>query len=405
MSLGFGLFERSDVRRLVLVAVVVFALVLPGTAVAGPKGKGGGRGGGGDGGGGGGGGTGGTPTALVTMGDSYISGEGGRWSGNWASSSGNRGGTDRAAFKRRGTWYYDASRVYGATTTGCHRSDVAPAVSTSVAVDARINLACSGAVTQNILRAVNGGGGQHGEAPQADQLANVAATHDVEVIVLSIGGNDLGFADIILDCALSWYTSPSWWKNTCNGEQQANVDSRMPAAMAGVDAAIGEIQAVMAAAGDTDYRLILQSYPSPIPNGSEIRYSESGWSRWDTGGCPFWNVDATWARSSLVPQISNNLQAVANARGVEFLDLRDALDGREVCATSASQGNSADAEWARFLVTGITQGDAQESMHPNALGQRANGTCIDLVLAAGPGNYSYTNVAGSGPETMVLTPT
>ena len=181
-----------------------------------------------------------------------------------------------------------------------------------------------------------------------NSLNGAPTTHDVEVIVLSIGGNDLGFADIILDCALSWYTSPSWWKNTCNGEQQANVDSRMPAAMAGVDAAIGEIQAVMAAAGDTDYRLILQSYPSPIPNGSEIRYSESGWSRWDTGGCPFWNVDATWARSSLVPQISNNLQAVANARGVEFLDLRDALDGREVCATSAAQGNSADAEWARF---------------------------------------------------------
>jgi hypothetical protein len=202
-----------------------------------------------------------------------------------------------------------------------------------------------------------------------------------------------------------YHSSPAWWKNTCNEEQQANVSSRMAAAMAGVDAAIGEIQAVMAAAGDTDYRLILQSYPSPIPNGSEIRYSESGWSRWDTGGCPFWNVDATWARSSLVPQISNNLQAVANARGVDFLDLRDALDGREVCSTSTSQGNGADAEWARFLVTGITQGDAQESMHPNALGQRANGTCIDLVLAAGPGNYSCTNVAGSGPETMVLTPT
>lgn len=381
--------------------MLVFALAVPGTAMAGPKGKGGGKGGGG-GGGDDGGGSGGRPTALVTLGDSYISGEGGRWSGNSASSSGNRGGTDRAAFKRRGTWFYDASRVYGDTTTGCHRSDVAPAASTTVAVDARINLACSGAVTQNILRAVNGGSGQHGEAPQADQLAQVATTHDVEVIVLSIGGNDLGFADIIFDCFLEWYTSPAWWKNTCNEEQQANVSSRMAGAMVGVDAAIGEIQAVMAAAGDTDYRLILQSYPSPIPNGSEIRYSESGWSRWDTGGCPFWNVDATWARSSLVPQISSELQAVANARGVDFLDLRDALDGREVCSTSTSQGNGADAEWARFLVTGLTQGDAQESMHPNALGQRANGTCIDLVIAAQPGNYSCTNVAGSGPETMVI---
>ncbi len=392
-------------RRIGLIAVLVFALAAPGTAVAGPKGKGGGNGGGGSGGGGGdGGGSGGTPTALVTMGDSYISGEGGRWSGNWESSGGNRGGTDRAAYKRRGWWYYDASRVYGATTSGCHRSDVAPAASTTVAVDARINLACSGAVTQNILRAANGGSGQHGEASQADQLAGVAATHDVEVIVLSIGGNDLGFADIILDCALEWYTSPSWWPNTCNGEQQANVNNRMAGAMAGVGAAIDEIEAVMAAAGDTEYRLIVQSYPSPIPRGAEFRYSESGWSRWDTGGCPFWNVDANWARDSLVPQISANLHAVANAHGVEFLDLSDALDGREVCSTSTSQGDGPNAEWARFLVTGLTQGDAQESMHPNALGQRANGTCIDLVVASGPGDYSCHNVAGSGPDTMVITP-
>lgn len=391
-------------RRIGLIAVLVMVLTLvaPGTAVAGPKGRGGGNGGGG--GGDDGGGSGGTPTALVTMGDSYISGEGGRWSGNWEYSSGNRGGTDRAAYKRRGSWYYDASRVYGTTTSGCHRSDVAPAASTTVAVDARINLACSGAVTQNILRSVSGGSGQHGEAPQADQLAQVAATHDIEVIVLSIGGNDLGFASIILDCAVEYNTSPSWWPNTCNGEQQANVDSRMAGAMAGVDAAIGEIQAVMAAAGDTDYRLILQSYPSPIPSGADFRYSESGWSRTATGGCPFWNVDASWARDSLVPEISANLKAVAGARGVEFLDMQDALDGREVCSTSTSQGNGADAEWARFLVTGLTQGEAQESMHPNALGQRANATCIDLAVASGPGNYSCNNVAGAGPGTMAITP-
>lgn len=79
-------------RRIGLIAVLVFALAAPGTAVAGPKGKGGGNGGGGSGGGGGdGGGSGGTPTALVTMGDSYISGEGGRWSGNWESSGGEPG--------------------------------------------------------------------------------------------------------------------------------------------------------------------------------------------------------------------------------------------------------------------------------------------------------------------------
>ncbi len=355
--------------------------------------------------GGGGGGETAQPTAIVTLGDSYISGEAGRWHGNWATAEGNRGGTDRAAYKRKGVWYWDASRVYGNTVGGCHRSDVSEVLTNGIGVDAKINLACSGAIAANVHRASNGGVSFKGEAPQADQLAGVAAGHDVEMIVLSIGGNDLGFADIIVDCTVRYNTSPSWWQNTCNQSGQSSIDSAMPGAMAGVAKAIDEIRAVMSDAGQADdsYRLVLQSYPSPIPRGSEFRYSESGWSRTNTGGCPFWNVDANWARDSLVPQISANLASVAASKGVEFLDLQDQLEDREVCATSTAQGSGSDAEWARFLVTGLTQGVAQESMHPNALGQQATGTCLGLLFNSAPGSYDCDNVAGNGPSVMSLT--
>jgi len=344
------------------------------------------------------------PTALVTMGDSYISGEAGRWQGNWSSFTRDRGGTDRAAFVRRGWWRYDPGLVYGPTVAGCHRSDVAPALSSQIPVEATINLACSGAATTNIFRASNGGASHRGEPPQADQLAEVAAANDIEMIVLSIGGNDLGFADIIIDCTIRYTTSPSWWRNTCRRSQQRNVDRTMDSAMSGVATAIDEIRAVMDVAGQTpdSYRLVLQSYPSPVPRGDDFRYGERGWARTFTGGCPFWDGDATWARDSLVPQIADNLAAVAASRGVEFLDLRDQLDGREVCAAGASQGAGADAEWARFVATGLTQGRAQESMHPNALGQQANGTCLGLLFDAAPGDYRCTNVAGSGPSVMRL---
>lgn len=344
------------------------------------------------------------PTALVTMGDSYISGEGGRWEGNWPSFTRDRGGTDRAAFVLNGWWRYDAARVYGATAEGCHRSDVAPAVNNQIPVEAAINLACSGAATDNIFRSANGGASHRGEPPQADQLAEVAATHDIEMIVLSIGGNDLGFSDIIIDCTVRYTTSPSWWKNTCRRSQQRQVDRVMGSAMSGVSTAIDEIRAVMddAGQGADTYRLVLQSYPSPVPRGDDFRYSERGWSRTFTGGCPFWDGDATWARDSLVPQIADNLAAVAEDRGVEFLDLQDQLEGREVCSVTSSQGSGADAEWARFLVTGLTQGRARESMHPNALGQESNGTCLGLLFDAAPGSYRCTNVAGSGPSKMNL---
>ncbi len=391
--------RASIVLVVMLVVVLLTAGMSPAAAGKGGKGK---DGGGGDTGGGGGA----LPTAIVSLGDSYISGEAGRWAGNYNSSAGNRGGTDRAAYKRKGVWYYDESRVYdGGHSNGCHRSDVAPIHSTGIAADASINLACSGAVSSNIFRSSNGGVSQNGEAPQADQLAGVAAAYDVELIVLAIGGNDLGFADIIIDCTIEYNTSPSWWKNTCNGEQQTNVNNRMPGAMAGVSKAIDEIRAVMSAAGQdaSSYRLLLQSYPSPIPRGSEFRYSESGWDRTNTGGCPFWNVDATWARDSLVPEISANLEAVAAAKGTEFLDMSNSMQGREVCSTSTSQtAEAVGGEWGRFLVTGLTQGEAQESMHPNAHGQVANGTCIGLAYAAGAGSRDCTNVAGAGPTVMSL---
>lgn len=378
----------------VALAVICLVLALTSPVGAAKGGKGKGKGGGG---------TGAKPTAVVALGDSYLSGESGRWEGNAANSLGDRDGTDRAAYKRWGIWFYDAERVYGATdNTGCHRSDTAPILSAGVGTDATFNLACSGAATRNVISAASGGVSHRGEAPQADQLAVVAATHDVQLVVLSIGGNDLGFADAIIDCTIRYNTSPTWWKNTCAGAQQGNVDAAMPAAMAGVAQAIADIRSTLAAAGDDDFRLVLVSYPSPVPRGAEIRYSESGWSRTTTGGCPFWNSDATWARDQLVPQISSNLASVASAAGVEFLDLSDAFEGREVCSVSTAQGDGGNAEWARFVSTGITQGEAQESMHPNALGQQAVGTCLSEMAGQSSGWYRCTNVPGAGPATMQL---
>jgi len=104
-------------------------------------------------------------TAAVSLGDSYISGEAGRWQGNSIDDLGSRDGTDRA-FTGTG---YDLSRVYlpPADTDGCHRADVSEVRSASLPVDVRVNLACSGAVTQNIFRATSGGVGSGNATPIA----------------------------------------------------------------------------------------------------------------------------------------------------------------------------------------------------------------------------------------------
>ena len=92
--------------------------------------------------------------AIVSLGDSYISGEAGRWQGNSINLTGDRDGTDRAAdCITPVTCTYDPGQVYvnGTDENGCHRSDVAEILSAGIATDLKVNLACSGAETPNLL--------------------------------------------------------------------------------------------------------------------------------------------------------------------------------------------------------------------------------------------------------------
>jgi lysophospholipase L1-like esterase len=369
-----------------LVATLVVVVCAPGVAHAGPSSP---------------------TTAIVSLGDSYISGEAGRWQGNSLDYV-DRDGTDRACVSR--TWWggcnFDYDRVYleGTYDNGCHRSDVADIRSAGISVHERINLACSGATTANIFRASQGGVSRNGEAPQADRLLTVATQKAVKLVVLSIGGNDLGFSSIIIDCTADWSTSSASNPDYCQPENQAAVNAKMPGAMANVRKAIDEVRAVMTQAGYSaaQYRFVLRSYPSPIPRASENRYPETGWSRLDSGGCPFWNSDSNWARDSLVNQIADNLKAVAVAKGVQFLDMRDALEDREVCSvhtshvTGSSGPSAVTKEWVRWLNSGCCSGDAQESLHPNAFAQRAAGRCLQLVYGQpATTNWSCRNQRGS----------
>src|SRR3954465_12409433 len=66
----------------------------------------------------------GTP-AIVTIGDSYISGEAGRWEGNSVDPAPSNGGTDRACRPSGPLCQVDKASVYvdGTAANGCHRSD------------------------------------------------------------------------------------------------------------------------------------------------------------------------------------------------------------------------------------------------------------------------------------------
>ncbi|WP_063747186.1 GDSL-type esterase/lipase family protein [Saccharothrix sp. NRRL B-16314] len=349
------------------------------------------------------------PAAVVSLGDSYISGEAGRWRGNALENSGDKWGTDLATTCDANGCTTDPQRVYGDTHTStnmCHRSTSAEIISAAIPDATPVNLACSGATTLD----VRNGDAARNQPNQLDLLRATVREHHVKLVVLSVGGNDLGFGDIIADCVKGYLTgykcAPTWDPKVAAKLDQLRLD---------VGATVKAIKEVLnAAQGTGTYQFVLQSYPAPMPAARNFRIPEEG-PRFSVGGCPVWDSDANWARQQLVPTIAEQLKKVAAARSVRFLDLQGAYDGRGVCATDSQQAqkeNSASnplpgttAEWVRWVVSGYTpQGDRQESMHPNFYGQRALGTCLRLMHEKATGDFGCHNTRGAGPGRMTLSP-
>jgi hypothetical protein len=207
----------------------------------------------------------------------------------------------------------------------------------------------------------------------------------------------------VINCTANWILG----LGTCNQAQNAALQADMPAARTGLAKSIDEIRAVMAAAGYTtsQYKLVVAGYSSPVPAAADVRYSGS--DRWWDGGCPFYDADFNWAKNVATPYIVDNMRQVAAEKGVQFLDVRDALNGHESCHRNArlvgsSGPNPVTAEWVRWVNTGCCQGDAQESMHPNAYGQRALGKCVALMYAKTSGNWTCRNTPGQSYTAMTL---
>lgn len=341
------------------------------------------------------------PTAIVSMGDSFISGEGGRWSGNGSEPFGTRSGTDRAAYDCGPLGCeYDPTRVYGASDgNDCHRSDVAPILSVPIEVEEKVNLACSGAKARDLWPGDEGGTKQFGEPPEADQLAAVARRDDVLMVVVTVGANDVGFGELVADCALDWARSPEGEEATCHREAEAHIQAALPAAIRGITAALHGVRRVMRADGyaRSDYRLVAMGYASPFPRGRWFRYPEDGWSRLTKGGCPVWNADADWSADRATADLAGALRTAAVATGAEYLDLADAFDGHQLCDRRAERvvaggPSPLRAEWFRRL--SFTQGSTRESLHPNAFGQQVMGTCLGLLFDRPRGDYACADTPG-----------
>ena len=331
---------------------------------------------------------------VVSVGDSYISGEAGRWAGNT-----NNGESGHDALGN--TAYFDNATNSAEQINRCHRSKAAGIV-IGGGVNS-LNLACSGAKTATFtdgsyfkpgLDFYSSGSNQG----QARMLQTFATTHNVKMVQVSIGGNNFNFAGIVTQCVVDFLGSPSWWPDYCKDDSivtNAMSTSSVNARRAEITTALQNIRLAMRNAGyaDSAWTMVVSNYMSPIPNGSGIRYSQSGYTRQSTGGCGFWNADADYANGTLLPRINQTINEAITASGVagvKLLNYANAFNGRRLCENTVglleekglSSWTNAGAvdktEWINTIRTATATGNyyIQESLHPNYWGEKALRNCV-----------------------------
>jgi hypothetical protein len=357
----------------------------------------------------------GTPT-TVSLGDSFISGEAGRWAGNTNESSSKIDALGPTA-------YYDNSTDTGELIEGCHRSK-----SAEVYIGGGVNgenLACSGAKTSSFTNEEGefkpgidfySSGGHEG---QALMLQHYAAEHNVKLVALSIGGNNFDFAGIVQTCVEDFLESTIFYDFYCSEESSvtSNFSSSNVSKIKGeIEGAIKNIATAMTNAGysSSQYTILVQDYPSPIPNGSEFRYSQSGYTRQTVGGCGLWNKDANYANATMLPTIDNTVLGAASGVGlsnVKTMELSSAFNSHRLCDKGVglleeeglSSWKAAEAvnksEWfnqIRTVTALFPPYELQEDIHPNYWAQLGLRNCLTQAYNAGTPKGGTCTISGSG---------
>ena len=305
---------------------------------------------------------------------------------------------------------------------GCHRSKSAE-VYVGGGVDGE-NLACSGAKTSSFtteglfkpgLDFYNSGGHEG----QALMLQHFAAAHNVELVAISIGGNNFNFAGIVQTCIEDFLESTIFYDFYCSEESSVTNNfsaSNVSKVKGEIEIAIENVATAMSNAGYTasQYTILVQDYPSPIPNGSEFRYPQSGYSRQTTGGCGFWNKDANYADATMLPTIDSTVLGAATATGlsnVKTMELSSAFNSHRLCDKGVglleeeglANWKAAEAvnksEWfnqVRTITAIFPPYEIQEDIHPNYWAQLGLRNCLTQAYNAGApkGGTCTTSAAG-----------
>jgi lysophospholipase L1-like esterase len=208
-----------------------------------------------------------------------------------------------------------------------------------------VDVSCSGATTADFT------------APQKVTLGENPAQFDAltgseDLVTFTIGGNDIGFGEILQECALRSPAQPLG--AACRDFYGDGLNQRIADTAQKIAAALGEIGTRSPGA-----RVAVVGYPALLPEGP---------------GCfpvvPFSPGDVAWLRG-IEKDLNAMLAARAGAAGATYVDTYTPTIGHDMCQLPG-------VKW----IEGLLPTSPAAPVHPNAQGMEAMGAAVLAALGA-----------------------
>lgn len=334
---------------------------------------------------------------VISIGDSYISGEAGRWAGNSDTSE---------LFVDAGGWQAYRDKAASSVDKWGQYCDRSTSALVHVGGGRKtLNLACSGALTVTTGKRADGdfkpGVDFYDKVDGKGQLTllkEFGTGKTIDTVVLSIGGNDFQFGGIVKSCIGAFLG----WQKPCS-ENKAITDLFSPdvvkAKVLAISKAIQRLRLALDTSGNTAARIVVDTYPNPVANAAGTRTEETYLDRFVYNGCPLYDADLTWASEKGITIVSGAVRsavAQSGVAGVRLLNMDAATVGHRLCEKNVATlpqrrpvrywsdaGAWDKSEWIAQIRTVSTVGSnykIQESFHPNWWGQLAMRNCFRQVL-------------------------
>jgi lysophospholipase L1-like esterase len=252
-----------------------------------------------------------------------------------------------------GDSYVSGPLIPNQVNLGCLRSDhnypslVASAIGSSALDDA----SCSGATTDDMTQPqMNGPITVNG--PQLNALSSAD-----RLVTLGIGGNDVGFVNIILTCATESLTTP--FGSPCTAHYTAGGTDQLAAA---IDATAPKVVAVLQAIHQRapQAEVVVVGYPDLLPEHNN--------------GCwpvePIAYGDVSYLRAT-EKRLNTMLATAAAANNARYVDTYTPTIGHDVCQAPGTK-------W----IEGLVPLAPAAPFHPNAAGEAAMAAAVEAALVS-----------------------